>query len=95
MKYFTIDELTHSSTAALKKIDNSPPPAAKKCLIELIHNVLDPLRQAWGKPIQVNSGYRCRALNRAVRGAAGSQHLKGEAADITTGSREGNKNCST
>lgn len=91
MKYFTISELTRSNTAILKKIDNSPSPAVEKCLTALIRNVLDPLRQAWGKPVQVNSGYRCTALNRAVGGAASSQHLKGEAADITTGSREGNK----
>lgn len=47
---------------------------------------LDPVRELWGKPIGVNSGYRSPALNAAVGGAAASQHMKGEAADITTGS---------
>ena len=42
------------------------------------------MREAWGRPIVVNSGYRCPKLNRAVGGVARSQHTKGEAADIRT-----------
>ena len=52
---------------------------------------LDPIREAWGNPIAVNSGYRSLALNVAVGGSPSSQHLTGEAADITTGSIGGNK----
>lgn len=48
----------------------------------LVENVLDPLREAYGQPIRVNSGYRCAKHNLAVGGAANSQHLRGEAADI-------------
>ena len=48
----------------------------------LVENVLDPLREKYGKPIQVNSGYRCPNHNLAVGGASRSQHLFGEAADI-------------
>jgi hypothetical protein len=51
-------------------------------LTALIEKVLDPLREAYGKPIIVTSGYRCEKLNKAVGGAASSQHVKGEAADI-------------
>lgn len=87
MKYFTIEELTRSITAQRLGIDNTPPPAAVKNLHRLVEQVLDPLREAWGGPIHVNSGYRCVALNRAVGGAPRSQHMKGEAADITVGSR--------
>lgn len=87
MKYFTIEELTRSITAQRLGIDNTPPPAAVKNLHRLVEQVLDPLREAWGGPIHVNSGYRCAALNRAVGGAPRSQHMKGEAADITVGSR--------
>ena len=50
--------------------------------IALVENVLDPARKAYGKPIRVNSGYRCPLKNKAVGGVALSQHLKGEAADI-------------
>ena len=49
----------------------------------LVRKVLDPLRMDMGYPIQVNSGYRCPALNAAIEGAKNSQHMKGMAADIT------------
>ena len=48
----------------------------------LVENVLDPLREKYGKPIQVNSGYRCPKHNLTVGGATQSQHMKGEAADV-------------
>jgi len=91
MKHFTIQELTRSATARRLGIDNTPPSSAVKALQELVHQVLDPLREAWGGPIRVNSGYRCPELNRAVGGTPGSQHQRGEAADITVGSRSGNR----
>ena len=53
--------------------------------------MLDPLREWYGNPIHVNSGYRCPPLNRLVGGAPTSQHTKGEAADITAGSKEENR----
>lgn len=84
MKYFTIQELTISNTAQRKGIDNTPDQKAAAALTALVTNVLDPLREAWGKPIVVNSGYRCPKLNRAVGGVVRSQHTKGEAADIRT-----------
>ena len=52
---------------------------------------LDKVRELWGKPIGVTSGYRSAELNRAVGGAKNSQHLRGEAADITAGCRAYNK----
>ena len=91
MKYFTIKELTRSATARCLGIDNTPPASAVKALHELVVHVLDPLREAWGGPIRVNSGYRCPELNVAVGGTPGSQHLRGEAADITVGSRSANR----
>lgn len=84
-KYFTVKELCKSQTAINKGIDNTPTNIIVKNLNRLIDNVLDPLREAWGKPIIVNSGYRCPALNKAVGGVPTSHHLKGMAADITTG----------
>ena len=91
MKYFTINELTRSTTARLNGIDNTPSLQVINNLTALVDNVLDPLREAWGKPIHVNSGYRCKALNTAVGGVPASQHMLGEAADITAGSREANR----
>lgn len=87
MKHFTISELT----ATNRPIPNHPTQDVVRCLEELVQHVLDPAREALGVPIRVNSGFRCERLNRAVGGAATSQHTKGEAADITTGSKEGNK----
>ena len=91
MKYFTIKELTRSATAQHLGIDNTPPASAVKALHALVDNVLDPLRQAWGGPIMVNSGYRCPELNKLVGGTPYSQHQRGEAADITVGSQSRNR----
>ena len=83
-KYFSIAELTKSSTAIKKKINNTPTKEVENNLNQLIDKILDPLREAWGQPIIVGSGYRCEALNKAVGGAAKSQHKLGQAADIHT-----------
>ena len=91
MKYFTIKELCKSSTAVQKKIDNSPNSEIINNLENLVKYVLDPLREQYGKPIHVNSGYRCDALNKAVGGSKTSQHRYGLAADITAGSKFENR----
>lgn len=83
--YFTIDELCASQTAKQRGINNTPTPEVQSNLQLLIDQVLNPARQAYGSYIRVSSGYRCPALNAAVGGAASSQHLTGQAADITTG----------
>ena len=57
----------------------------------MLFRSLDPLREAWGKPIKVNSGFRCPRLNKEVGGSPSSQHMKGEAADITVGNRADNR----
>ena len=85
MKYFTIKEMCSSSTAQSKGIDNTPTAETISNLTELINNVLDPLREMYGKPIRVSSGYRSEQLNRNVNGSKSSQHRLGMAADITTG----------
>ena len=91
MKHFTIKELAHSDTALAKGIDNFPTAEAINNLTKLVDNVLDPLREKYGKPIRVSSGYRSAILNRSVNGATSSQHRRGEAADITVGSKEENR----
>ena len=91
-KYFTLDELTRSATADRHGIRNVPGPIERNNLLELIEHVLDPLRLMWGKPIRVNSGYRCRQLNSHpdIGGSASSSHITGQAADITVGGRDEN-----
>lgn len=91
MKYFTIEELSRSTTARAKNIDNTPSGDVCENLAALVEELLDPVRQAWGAPITINSGYRCPALNAAVGGVATSQHTKGQAADITAGDKARNK----
>lgn len=91
MKHFTIEELCHSDTANARGIDNTPTEEVEENLKSLIENVLDPLREAYGKPIYVNSGYRCPALNKAVGGVSTSEHQSGRAADIDTHDYNENK----
>lgn len=91
MKYFSIKELCRSAKAKKLGIDNTPTDKAVENMTRLINVVLDPLREAYGDKITVNSGYRCEMLNEAVGGSRDSQHKEGEAADITVGSKEGNK----
>ena len=55
----------------------------------LVDNVLQPLRDAWGEPLAINSGYRCPEVNKAVGGVPTSQHTKGEAADVCPFGRNG------
>lgn len=55
----------------------------------LVDEVLQPLRDAWGKPLAINSGYRCPEVNQAVGGVPTSQHSRGEAADVCPFGRNG------
>ena len=81
-KYFSIKELSYSRIAAEKGINNTPSGDVKRSLELLIDKCLDPIREKYGKPITVSSGYRNYLVNQLVGGKATSQHLKGEAADI-------------
>lgn len=90
-KYFDLKELCHSDTANACGIDNTPTEKAKENLQALINNVLDPLREWYGKPIYINSGYRCPELNKTVGGVPNSFHLTGCAADIDIGNKTENK----
>ena len=87
MKYFTIPELTSSATAQREGIDNRPNKCAYQLLHVLVEQLLDPIREAWGAPIVVSSGYRCKELNALVGGAQYSHHILGCAADIIAGSK--------
>ena len=81
--HFTIEELYASDTAKRLGIDNKPTTQKLINLVYLAAYVLEPLRVAMGRPIRISSGYRCERLNTAVGGVRNSQHLKGQAADIS------------
>lgn len=81
--YFTLKEFIKSDTAEKKGIDNTPDFTEVMHLDELRRVILDPMREAWGGPLVVTSGFRCKALNNAIPGASKtSAHLSGYAADI-------------
>ena len=82
MKFFSIEELTQSATAKRLGIDNTPSDKIKKNLTLFIEKVLDPIREDWGGPIIVSSGYRCPDLNAKVGGAKTSGHQYGYCADL-------------
>lgn len=79
---FTLEEFTYSSTAKRLGIKNEPNEEQILNLTALCKYVLQPVRDAQGKPIFISSGYRCPEVNKAVGGSSNSQHMAGEAADI-------------
>lgn len=81
-KNFTLLEFTKSDTATKKGIDNTPKGVHLDNLKNLVEKIVQPVRDHFGKPVKVNSGYRGAALNAAVGGSATSQHCNGEACDI-------------
>lgn len=82
-EYFKLEEFTKSDTARQKGINNTPDMRSIVNIVRLHDNVLYKLRKNLGHPVIITSGYRSKALNLAVGGAANSQHLSGEAADFT------------
>ena len=79
---FTLSELTKSQTAVRKNIKNEPSTAHVENLIHLAETVLQPVRDHFGKPVVISSGYRSPELFEAIGSSAKSQHAKGEAADF-------------
>lgn len=79
---FTLHELTRSDTATRLGIDNRPDPKQVGNLLLLCKHVLQPLRDHFGKAVDISSGYRSPALNKAVGGSQTSDHSKGCASDL-------------
>ena len=79
---FTLAELTKSQTAIRKNINNEPGTAEINNLIHLAKTVLQPVREHFGKPVMISSGYRSPELCEAIGSSSKSQHAKGEAADF-------------
>ena len=80
--HFTMTEFIKSQTAERKGIENMPEDKHVVAMMALCEKVLEPIREHFGKPIMVNSGYRSAALCRAIGSKSSSQHCKGQAADI-------------
>jgi uncharacterized protein YcbK (DUF882 family) len=82
-KNFTWSEFTKSDVATRYRIMNAIKDwDVRDNIIALVENILQPLRDAWGRPLFINSGYRCKELNEKVGGVETSQHRKGQAADV-------------
>ena len=82
--YFTLKEMTESSMAKAYQIDNEPKEEYIKENLKKVMYILDLTRVYIGKPIYINSGYRCKKLNEMVGGVSNSMHIKGLAADFRT-----------
>lgn len=80
--HFTLGELTKSQTALRMGMDNDPDEETIEAMTALCVEALEPIREHFGRPVVVNSGYRSPNVNRAIGGTSTSQHCKGEAADV-------------
>ena len=79
---FSLSEMTKSETALRQGLDNIPGDEEIENLRKLAENVLQPIREAYGRGVKVNSGFRHPDVNAAVGGSRTSDHCKGQAADI-------------
>lgn len=81
-KNFSLSELTKSQTALRMGINNEPTPGDLYNLHLLCDNILQPLREHYGRPVTISSGYRSEDLCVAIGSSRKSQHAKGQAADF-------------
>ncbi|MCD8194239.1 MAG: D-Ala-D-Ala carboxypeptidase family metallohydrolase [Tannerellaceae bacterium] len=79
---FTWEEFLYSETAVRNGLYNIPTVQVKEAIRQLVVHLLQPLQQLYGKPVRITSGYRSPMVNLLVKGVPGSQHTKGEAADL-------------
>lgn len=91
-KNFELSEFVRSDTATRKEIFNHPGVDELRAVANLVANLLQPIRELYGKRMVINSGYRSPELNEAVGGVPSSQHVKGEAADVACENPEELKN---
>jgi zinc D-Ala-D-Ala carboxypeptidase len=90
-KHISFDEATVSNTAIRFGIENNPSDIQLACMKLVAEKCFEPLRTWYNKPIKVNSFFRCESLNAKVGGSKTSQHVKGEAIDLSGGNKEENK----
>ena len=79
---FSLDEMTKSQTALRKGINNMPDPIHLHNLHGLCKNILQPVREHFGRAVTISSGYRSEDLCVAIGSSRKSQHAKGQAADF-------------
>jgi hypothetical protein len=90
-KHISLNEAIESPTALRMGIKNVPNELELEAMKYVAENLFEPIRKWYKKPIKINSFFRCVALNKAVKGSASSQHVKGEAIDISGGNKIENK----
>jgi uncharacterized protein YcbK (DUF882 family) len=81
-KYVLYKEVTHSNQATALKIGNTPNAEQLGNLKLVCINIFDKVREHFGKPIGISSGFRSRELNTRIGGSKSSQHMEGKALDI-------------
>jgi len=81
-KNLTLREVVKSNTATRKGINNTPDQWAINNLQAVADHIFQPVRDHFGVPIGVTSGFRSKELNKAIGGSKYSQHMIGEAIDI-------------
>ena len=82
-QHLTLAELIRSESAKRLGISNMPTPEHLENLKQLAENIFEPIRNHFGSPIYISSGYRSQALNAAIPGSSiNSQHSRGMAIDI-------------
>jgi hypothetical protein len=81
-KHLSLAEVSRSETAKRKGINNTPSGEHLENFKKLAENIFEPIREHFGVPIHISSGYRSKELNAAVGGSATSDHCVGSAIDI-------------
>jgi len=90
-KHITFNEATKSPTAIRNGIKNEPNAQELSNMKLVAEKCFEPLREWYGKPIRINSFFRCEKLNTLVKGSKTSQHVEGKAIDMDAGSKQENK----
>ena len=81
-KHLSLAEVTRSETAKRKGVSNMPTPEHLENFKLLAEKVFEPIREHFGVPIHISSGYRSKELNKAIGGSSSSEHCEGRAIDI-------------
>ena len=81
-EHLSLSEVTRSESAKRNQISNMPTGEHIANFMLLAEKIFEPIREHFGVPIHISSGYRSKELNAKIGGSATSQHCKGQAIDI-------------